>query len=402
MKSVNLIFLVIAMLIVTCAGCDKCCPVGKKADKVADFPQPCSSADWVKKGIIIEPTEPWEGNAISNFAAAAEPLDGNRWRIWYGGGTPGNIFVAEGVPGEKMTKYQAVLSSGEPADAPLAIGNLPDGWHIGQPVHIKLKNGNHRLYFWAHQDAEMVHRFLVADSNDGRRYRVLDPYRPTLYHMADRANIVPSPIRKDPLPRPENEPPAPQELVVSDCTMVYQLPDGSFELYTATLQAVEKGSPQYATNDNINGLIRVIDRMVSDDGLRWMARQRVVEPDANDPTDLQFYFLSVTHTPKGRVGMLGHYRVKDQTSDIEWCFSDDGINWIRPFRNKPWLQRSWPGENPDSFRLYPSTSMVFRDDKWWFFYTGVNDSHNSKFCHDPNGQKQKAIMLAETESIWAK
>ena len=382
------------MLIVTCTDCGKYCQASKTDVQVADFPLPCSSTAWVKQGAVLKQTEPWEGPCISNFTSPAEPLDGGRWRIWYGAGTPMNIAVAEGVPGGEMTKRQAVLSSGEPTDAPLAVGNLPDGWRICGPVHIRLKNGNHRLYFWAHYEPEAVHRFLAADSNDGRRYRVVDPYRPTLYHLADRANI------ENNLPRPEDEPPAPSELLVSDCTTVYQLPDGSFELYTATLQALEKDSPQWATNDNVSGFIRVVDRFVSDDGLHWTGRQRVAEPDANDPADLQLYFLSVTHTPKGRVGMLGHYRVKDQTIDIEWCFSDDGIKWIRPFRNKAWLERSWPGENPDSFGIYPPASIVFRDNKWWLFYTGVNMSHNSKLCHDENGRQESAIMLAETESIW--
>ena len=49
-----------------------------------------------------------------------------------------------------MVEHAAVLSEGEPADAPLAIGNLPDGWRPVQPVHIRLKNGRDRLYFWVH------------------------------------------------------------------------------------------------------------------------------------------------------------------------------------------------------------------------------------------------------------
>jgi len=398
MKSVILMALVVTMSIVTCAYSGKYSRASKKTGEVTDFPLPCSSNAWVKQGVVLKQTEPWEGASISNFTSPAEPLDGGRWRIWYSAGN--TIGVAEGVPGGKMTKSQAVLSSGESSDAPLAIGNLPDDWHIGQPVHVGLNNGGHRLYFWAHHNQQSVHRYLAADSTDGRRYRVVAPYRPCLYHLADRANVVPSRIRKKILPRPGNEPSAPPELVVSDCTTVYQLPDGSFEMYTATLLALEKNDPRWATNDNINGLIRVIDRLVSEDGLRWTGRQRVLEPDANDPADLQFYYLAVTHTPKGRVGMLGRYKVKDQTQDIEWCFSKDGTKWIRPFRNKAWIERSWPGENPDSFRIYPSASIVFHNEKCWLFYTGVNTSHNGNFCHDAKGRTQKAIMLAETKSIW--
>ena len=68
---------------------------------------------------------------------------------------------------------------------PLAIGNLPDAWKPVQGVHLHLLNGKHRLYFWAH--GPQILRYLAAESDDGRRYRVLNPLRPVLYHPSDRA-----------------------------------------------------------------------------------------------------------------------------------------------------------------------------------------------------------------------
>ena len=59
----------------------------------------------------------------------------------------------------------------------------------------------------------------------------------------------------------------------------------------------------------------MVDRYVSEDGLHFEKRQRVIDRDAKDPPDQQFYYLSVTHTPKGRIGMLGHYRCQAQTMD---------------------------------------------------------------------------------------
>ena len=103
-------------------------------------------------------------------------------------------------------------------------------------------------------------------------------------------------------------------------------------MYSVGLIEVPKGDPRYIAHDNAAGLVRVIDRRTSEDGLRWSDRQRVLVPDEDDPIDQQFYYLAVTHTERGRVGMLGHYRVEAQTMDLEWCFSKDGITWERPLR----------------------------------------------------------------------
>jgi hypothetical protein len=149
-------------------------------------------------------------------------------------------------------------------------------------------------------------------------------------------------------------------------------------------------------HDNTPGWVRVIDRLRSDDGLKWTDRRRVIVPDAQDPVDQQFYYLAVTHTDRGRVGMLGHYRVQPQTMDIERCFSDDGITWKRPAR-KAWLPRSAPGVLPDSYAAYGSHSLVQHEGKWHLFYTGMNDAHNHKDSHGP---ATRAIMHATIDSIW--
>lgn len=370
------------------------------------FPQPCASDQWVKHGVVLQ----GDGYGFQNFNSPAEPLGGGRWRIWYGRWMPTpNFGVAEGVPGGEMTKYEAVLTAGEPADAPLAIGNLPDGWRPVQPVHIRLKDGRDRIYFWTHAPKQRIVRFLAADSNDGRRYRVIDPHKPCLYHFHDRAvefaGTTPTGLKlagksdelKKRFPRPDTEPPANPELICNDGVTVYQLADGSFEMYASGLVSLEKDDPRLESqqNDNLKGYRRAVDRMVSEDGLSWHGRRRVIEPDGNDPMDLQFYYLTVTHTPQGRVGLLGHYRLYSQETDLEWCYSKDGINWIRPYR-KPWMQRGKPYES-DSYGIYPPTSLVYHDNKWWLFYTGTNYAHNVKCSY---GKPNSVLMLAHTDSIW--
>lgn len=344
------------------------------------------------------------GGLIQNFTSSAEPLEGDAWRLWISvsGDVPFNIGYAEGVPGEKMRLQFAELSPGEPADAPLAIGNLPVGWQPKQAVHLQLKNGRHRLYFWAH--GKGIVRYLAAESEDGRRYRVIDPLKACVYHPADRTVDGPNAAeaglkrRSNRKAKPEpGESLAPGPLIVNDATTVFQLPDGSFEMFTAALVEVAKDDPRYMAHDNVPGLVRVIVRLQSEDGLHWTDRRQVITRDDQDPIDLQHYYLGVTHTERGRIGLLGHYRVQAQTMDLEWCHSADGIRWERSAR-QAWLPRGEPHVSPDSYGIYAARHLVQHQGKWHLFHTGFNEAHNHKDSHGP---RTRAILHTAIDSLWA-
>lgn len=371
------------------------------ADTGEKIPRPCPSTAWEKRGVVL----PADEGSIQNFTSSAEALEGDRWRLWYTQQSPAKkwavIGVAEGRPGEPMQRTPAVLSEGEPADAPLSIGNVPSQWKLVQPVYLRLRNGRHRLYFWAH--GPKVVRYLIAESDDGRRYKVLDPGRPCLYHPADRAvegkaaaEAGLSRMANKVSVKPDNEQTAPASLISNDATNVYQLADGSFEMYSVGLVEVTKDQPGYIAHDNTPGWLRVIDYYRSDDGVRFTERRRVIVADQQDPADMQFYYLAVNHTPQGRMGMLGHYRAQAQTMDLEWCFSPDGVHWQRPCR-QPWIARGKPGE-PDCYGIYASHSLVFHQNRWHLFYMATNATHNKKHSYGP---PQQAVMYATCEHPWS-
>ncbi len=178
---------------------------------------------------------------------------------------------------------------------------------------------------------------------DGCSYTVVNPHRACFYHPHDRAvapNDVPhglTVVGNLHATRPVGEPTALPHEITNDATTIYQLPDGTFEAYSAVVEPMPggKNNPGYVAYDNAVGYRRFIRRFVSADGLTWNGPVGEVRPDASDPADLQFYYLTVTHTDRGRVGLLGHYRCAAQTIDVELCFSDDGIHWRRPFRTTP-------------------------------------------------------------------
>ncbi|GEP45960.1 hypothetical protein [Brevifollis gellanilyticus] len=365
------------------------------------------SSAWKKHGELFrhhgEPANAW----VQNFTSTVEPLEKDRWRIWTSisgpKGVAKNIGYHEGEVGGEWKRTMAVCTPGEPdKSAALAIGGLPEGWEPVQGVLLKLKNGRTRLYFWSHGKGAV--RYLAADSDDGRAFKVLNASSPCLYHTSDRCvggeaavEIGLTKLANRKAKPAKGEAPAPAHLITNDATNVYQLPDGSFELYTVTLFSVPKDDPRYAANDNIPGLVRVIERLTSEDGLTWTNRKRVISPDAQDPQDLQFYYLSVTHTDKGRIGLLGHYRLGAQTMDIEACFSKDGITWERPLR-KPWIPRDAPGTTAGSYLLHAPHAMVRRDGLWHLFYTGGNFAHNHSEKHGP--AEVRAVMLATCEAPW--
>ena len=59
------------------------CALRAAAPTEKSIPQPCAPAAWQKHGVVLEPTEEWEGGHIQNFTCPAEPLGGDRWRLWY-------------------------------------------------------------------------------------------------------------------------------------------------------------------------------------------------------------------------------------------------------------------------------------------------------------------------------
>jgi hypothetical protein len=372
----------------------------------AETPAIGDASGWTKHGELFrhrgDPPNGW----VQNFTSTVDPVDDDRWRLWTSVSVPRSEFKGigyhEGRVGGDWKRTLAVLSPGDPDPrVPLAIGGLPDGWHPVQVVTLHLRDGRTRLYFWAH--GKGIARYLAADSTDGCAFTVVNALIPCLYHPGDRA-VDGRAAEEAGLERwakrkaapVEGEPLAPASLISNDATNVYQLPDGSFEMYSVALVQVGRDDPRYAAQDNIPGLVRVIDRYTSADGITWSHRRRVLTPDAGDPHDLQFYYLSVTHTDQGRLGMLGHYRLDAQTIDIEPCFSTDGITWQRPSR-RPWISRDAPGATAASYMLHAPHALMHRRGLWHLFYTGGNFAHNHRAAH---GSPERAVLLATRESLW--
>lgn len=334
------------------------------------------------RGTVLQ----YPGKRMIAFPSSVECLGNGQFSLYYSVFNPQDGpagFAIGRAHGEwnALQCEQALKSACPSGTSPsLTIWNLPNGWNPIQPIHLKLLNGRHRLYFWIH--GKGVVRFLAAESDDDVNYTVVNANTPCLYHYNDRATGEKQPDlggltwNQALGQRPDNEPEAPVELVCNDPTTVYQLPDGTFEMYSAAIRKAnpEKGEVVYA--DNAVGYCRHIRRFVSPDGLRWKCCGTVLAPDDADAPYLQFYYLAVHHEPTGRrIGFIGRYNVLEQSMDIERCYSEDGVIWNRPERI-PFIQRT-----PQEVMLQaPCNPMVHDGTQFNFFYTSCNNSHNGKYC----------------------
>lgn len=316
---------------------------------------------------------------IQSFTSTVLHQPNGNWRIWYSRYTlkphdKGYTFgYMDFSPDFQLLHDTVKQITAKPGKRGLNILGVPPHWNLIQPVYLKLADGRERLYFWAH-GSEGICRYLAADSSDGINYIVEDWHRPTLYHPNDRA------ISRQSLKHKEltiycnaahqeqdpNEPEASENMLMNDATNVYRMPCGSFELYSADVIELPKDAPEPRQKDPV---IRTIQRRTSADGIHWSPPQRILIRDEQDPFDLQFYYLSMTCSPNGRIGILGHYRSDPGTMDIEFCFSQDGIHWDRD--RKPGFPRIKGMES-----VYAPHDMIQVDDQYYLFYTGYNHTHH--------------------------
>jgi len=226
---------------------------------------------------------------------------------------------------------------------------------------------------------------LIAESDDGLSWTVLDVDRPALYHPRDGGLWkMAEGLAHDEmieLKLPPEEVLARKRLWSNDSANVcYNEYLDRFEFYAVWLHPAI--ADRRVDVDNAPGVHRVIHRRVSQDGIHWSDAELVLMPDDRDPWDLQFYFMGVQWLEDFMVGSLGYYRVEDgqQTMDTDLCFSRDGCRWQRPVRGG-WIPRSEVGSGKmDAVGIYANNSWIDLGNRWLTLYSATPQPHNSKVC----------------------
>ena len=367
-----------------------------------------------KLGVVLEADRPSDVGAVSNFAGTMVRLDDGRWRMYYSvhSWKPRSlgIAVAESSDGLHWTKPGLGQMRLEGQDTNrIVIEGLYEKADIIQPQVVRLPDGRWRMYFWLHGQSQGMVRYLIAESADGLRWKCLGLDRVAIFHPADRevgqsgwaaGLTAASPDDKFAHLRTLDWMVA-KRMRSNDATYVYYDAERRlFEMYSVWLLPNSPETRRYTPHDNAPKVLRTIQRRVSEDGLTWSAPELVITPDAHDPLDIQFYYLSMhraaqatergTHllktlrgaspfpcaTGTWRIGFLGHYRVWEQTMDIELCLSRDGRRWRRPFRGG-WIPRD-PVPGLGCMAAYATNDLLDVGGRWLMLYTAGNSKHNQQ------------------------
>jgi hypothetical protein len=158
----------------------------------------------------------------------------------------------------------------------------------------------------------------------------------------------------------------------NDVLIAVKDPEGGFVCYQTLLL---KDSSQDYPRDNHRGWRRVIGRRTSEGFINWSKPELILQPDAGDPPDTQFYGLAAWPERGIWIGLLWIYRAESQTSDVQLAWSLDGRSWQRPGERKPIIELGAPGEF-DSHMIFTASAPVLHDGKLCILYGGFDGPHD--------------------------
>jgi len=343
----------------------------------------------------------------SCFAGSVVPMPGGGYRLYYSGGHPDEarlyrIAIAESADGLAWMKPDLGQMEFEGADTNwLWPEGMPDGASITQPQVVLLPDGQWRMWFWWHGHEIGRVRYIVAESDDGIKWQVIDLDMPHIMHPSDlelgqagwAAGLTEGTVDDKWSDQRTMDWMAAKRLRSNDATYVYYNEEGGkFEMYSVWLLPVDEASGRWTPHDNAPQVLRTIHRRESEDAIAWSDPEMLILADEHDPMHQEFYYLAVQPDGDWNIGMLGHYRCWEQTMDLELCFSRDTHHWVRPLRGG-WVPRGGVDEI-DHMSAYATNRLIDRGDSWLLLYRGGNAKHNRDL---PEGvtEPRQAIMAAE-------
>lgn len=234
-------------------------------------------------------------------------------------------------------------------------------------------SGGWSLLYWDRLHRDQEPGFCLAKSPDGLTWHAITD-RPVITGANDAGSMI----------RVRDEHPTP-------------LGKAAYYIYQQTWRH-DPALPQ--ERDNLKGLHRRISlwRASSLKG-SWRGPVLILEPDEDDPPDVQFYWLSPFHVDGGYGAFLHCHHTLDQTMDVQLVSSRDGWSWDRCMRRRPLLPLGDRGRF-DCGMVYIWSAPVRWRNRLLVFYSGratVHD-HRLRYPEDALPDPSAGIGVAELAS----
>ncbi len=331
---------------------------------------------WEKQGVVIKNDQSWEKDRnLSIFPSTI--LDcGSVRRFYYSLNSCKDdgytLALAEQDKKTGEIKKSPLVSNGK---GYFSLSGISEELMPIQANVFQLEQNYWRMYFWAHfHGSPRTVKMMVAHSEDGLQWQIANAGEPILRHPSDAECAAAR---------------WPYHLRCNDATAIYQNSDNSWEIFSAALVTLDPRNKRFSDKGTWCGFIRIIQRWTSPDGLNWSEPEIVAAPDADDPADLQFYYLLKTQLDWGSLGLLGRFYVQTQRLTIEPVSSTDNRFWRRPLRKNCLPQ----DEAFESVSVIPAHTLLQEGNYLRLYYNGSNFDHNFK---TPDGARPQQVIASAT------
>lgn len=267
---------------------------------------------------ILAADQPWEqGALLTAVALLADPGDPDNLRLYYLAShrdQPADNVLCLATSQDGHVWHKPDLGAGD--NIVMRATGHETGWGVFMPCRILYEPGESnagwhwKMVYWERLQAAGPTGVCLAVSADGLRWQPLHD-RPIITNANDAMSFVGTSASED----------AP--LGVANWLLYQQT-----WKYNADLP-IER--------DNLKRMHRRISVWrgpTTFDG-SWVGPVTVLEPDDEDPADLQHYWLVPFGADGGFAGLLLCHHTVDQTMDVQRVSSPDGWTWTREDDRQP-------------------------------------------------------------------
>lgn len=307
---------------------------------------------------ILQPDRPWEAGASLMAVAALIDATQGDLLLYYlarGPGLPhGNVLcLARSADAQTWTKPDL----GDGTNIVMRNSGHAMNWGEFMPTTIIREpaepdaSRRWKMIYWDRPDPASSAGICLATSSDGLKWRPLHP-RPVITNANDAMSLV--------VARPDVTTP---------------LGAATHFLYQQTW-AYNPALP--TARDNLKGMHRRISIWKCEDFAgRWVGPITILEPDAQDAPDLQFYWLTPFTTATGYGALLNCHHTGDQTMDVQLATSTDGWTWQRAHDRQPVIPLGPRGAFDCSLTIVAAPPVRWRD-RVLVFYHGRATVHDGR------------------------
>jgi len=321
---------------------------------------------------------------------------------WEEGATLRAVSVMPDDRGGRLRLYYVVWSNDDPSGNALCVAYSRDGfdWEkpdLGEGHNVVMRGSGCTMDWGVFSPHRIIHD--PEDEDEGLRWKLVYWDRPTdasppgLCLAGSRDGLEWHRLGDYPIITGANDG---SSLIAVHGRGPLPWLQSQYHLYQQTW----KYNPALPTErDNLKGMHRRMSLWTAKSFRgKWLGPTVVLEPDENDPPDLQFYWLTPFHRKNGFGGLLACHHTTDQTMDIQLVTSEDGWTWQRENGRQPILPVGEAGRF-DCGMVFSLSGPMRVGNRTYILYSGRATVHDRqlRYPDQERPEPQSGVGIAEID-----